>query len=108
MYHEITYEQIKRQRRRRIAICIIVALVCVAVTYTIFVAQTWVERQEAYTLRESVLNTARYCCAVEGSYPSTIQHLEDNYGLIINHTDYVINYEWLGDNVAPNVVVTPR
>ena len=33
------------------------------------------------------------CCAVEGSCPSAIGHLEEHYSLAVNHSDYVILYE---------------
>ena len=36
------------------------------------------------------------------------RHLENDYGLVINHNDYVVSYEWFADNVLPTVVVTPR
>ena len=48
------------------------------------------------------------CCAIEGSYPSSLEHLEESYGLTINHDDYVITYECFADNIMPSVVVTPR
>ena len=60
------------------------------------------------SVRESVLNAAKQCCAVEGSYPASLNHLEKNYGLVINHNDYVVSYEWFADNVLPSVVVTAR
>lgn len=70
--------------------------------------QTNARVQGAASLRETILNSAKQCCAVEGSYPSSLAHLEDVYGLTINHDDYVITYEWFADNVPPSVVVVPR
>ena len=48
------------------------------------------------------------CCAIEGSYPASLQHLEDSYGLAINHDEYIVTYEAFADNVVPSVVVVPR
>ena len=64
--------------------------------------------QGAVALRDSILASAKQCCAIEGSYPSSLEHLEESYGLTINHDDYVITYECFADNVMPSVVVTPR
>jgi hypothetical protein len=55
-----------------------------------------------------VIEASKQCCAIEGSYPSSLEHLEQYYGLVINHNDYVVSYEWLGDNILPSVVVTAR
>ena len=71
-------------------------------------AQVSAREQATLSVRESVLNAAKQCCAVEGSYPSSIEHLEKYYGLVINHSDYVVSYEWFADNVLPSVVVTAR
>jgi hypothetical protein len=54
------------------------------------------------------MSAAVRCCAIEGSYPLTLKHLEESYGLKINHRDYIITYEAYASNVAPSVVVVPR
>ena len=108
MYHELTYEQVKRRRAKRLLIVVFVVVISIATVFAVIVAQASAKEQGAYSLRESVLNAAKQCCAVEGSYPTTLQHLEDYYGLTINHDDYVVSYEWFADNVLPSVVVTPR
>ena len=108
MYHELTYRQQKMRRARRIATFIVIVAVVVALFFAVNIAQASAREQAALSLRESVLNAAKQCCAVEGSYPSTLEHLEANYGLTINHDDYVVSYEWFADNVLPSVVVTAR
>lgn len=108
MYHELTYEQIKRRRAKRLATAIIVVALAVLVVFAAINAQASAREQAAMSVRESVLNAAKQCCAVEGSYPSTLEHLEKNYGLVINRNDYVVSYEWFADNVLPSVVVTAR
>jgi hypothetical protein len=54
------------------------------------------------------MNAAIRCCAIEGSYPLSLSRLEEDYGLRINHDDYVITYEAYASNMAPSVVVVPR
>ena len=104
----MTYEQIKRRRAQRLATAIIVIALAVLAVFAAITAQASAREQAAMSVRESVLNAAKQCCAVEGSYPSTLEHLEKNYGLVINRNDYVVSYEWFADNVLPSVVVTAR
>lgn len=108
LFHEMTYSQIKRRRITRVLTAVVIVAAAVALYFTISFAQTSARDQAAMSLRESVLNAAKQCCAVEGSYPSSLEHLESEYGLTINHNDYVVSYEWFADNVLPSVVVTAR
>ena len=108
MYHERTTEQLIRARahRRLAVICaVILAIACfiggMTVSHTL-------QEQGAASIRAAVLNTAKQCAAIEGAYPSNLQYLEDEYGLAINHDDYVVTYEIYAANVLPTVVVTPR
>ena len=108
MFHELTYEQQRRNRRRRIVRIAFIVAVFIACALMALGAQVQARDQAAVSVRESVLNAAKQCCAVEGSYPSTIEHLEKNYGLVVNRNDYVVSYEWFADNVLPSVVVSAR
>lgn len=108
MYHEVTYAIARKRKIMRIVTIVIVAVLAVAVFIGVNAAQARAREQAVFSVRESVLDAAKQCCAVEGSYPSTLSHLEDEYGLVINHEDYVIKYEWFADNVLPSVVVTVR
>ena len=105
MYHELTYKEISRRRRSRI----IVAIVCVALFAVLvlgFAASADISRRQAVTtMREAVITAAQQCAAIEGSYPSSLAHLETHYGLIIHHEDYLVKYEWLADNIPPSVTV---
>lgn len=62
--------------------------------------------QGAVALRDTVLQTAMQCFAIEGAYPQTLAYLEDNYGLTVNHDAYAVTYEAFASNMMPSVVVT--
>lgn len=64
--------------------------------------------QGEVSVRNAILDSAKQCCAVEGSYPSTLSYLENNYGLVINRSDYAITYDMFADNVMPDVVVLAK
>lgn len=108
MYHEVTYDQARQHKIKVIALAVLAVALLVIAIYAAMIAQAHAREQAAVSVRESVLNAAKQCCAVEGSYPSSLAHLESNYGLVINHDDYVVSYEWFADNVLPSVVVTAR
>lgn len=108
MYHEITTRDKARKRRNRmIAVILACALVGILVVALHFV-RMGAREQGAVAMRKSIMDAALRCCAIEGSYPLTLSHLEESYGLRINHNDYIITYEAYATNMAPSVVVIPR
>lgn len=106
MYHERTYEEISRQTRRRVVIAIIALVLCVVVALAVQASVRISRAQAVASVQESVVTAAMQCAAVEGSYPSSLAHLEDHYGLVIDHDHYLVYYEWVGDNIPPTVTVT--
>lgn len=64
--------------------------------------------QGAVTLRQTVLDSAMQCLALEGAYPPTLEYLEREYGLVINRDDYVVTYVAYASNVMPSVQVVVR
>ena len=108
MYHEVTHKERQARLVRRVAAVVVVIALAVALFVTQGLAQASAREQAAVSLRESVLSAAKQCCAVEGAYPSSLAHLEEHYGLTINHDDFIVNYEWFADNVLPAVVVVTR
>lgn len=108
MYHERTQAEQRRQRTRRIVVALVCLLVLAALAVGIVALRDNARAQGAVSIRESVLACAMQCYAIEGSYPSSLAHLEDVYGLTINHDEYVVNYEWFADNIPPSVAVIAR
>ncbi|MCI8468907.1 MAG: hypothetical protein HFJ75_05400 [Eggerthellaceae bacterium] len=108
MYHEKSYRDLRRRRRRRVTALVVACLVVVAVVIGFGTVQQSLREQGAAAVRDAVLDSAMQCCAIEGSYPSSLDYLEQEYGLRVNHDDYVITYEAFAGNVMPSVVVVPR
>ena len=98
-----------RRNRRRWPRALAVVAVVVALALAAWPAVADALREQgAASVRDAVLRAAAQCCAVEGSYPHTLRHLEEHYGLSVNHDDYVVLYEAYASNVTPSVVVMPR
>lgn len=108
MYHEVTYEEIAHRKKVRIILAVVVILLCALIALSVSISAEVSRKQATSSVRESIVTAALQCAAVEGSYPSSLSHLEQHYGLTINHNDYIINYEWLADNIPPSVTVTAR
>lgn len=90
-------------------ILVILAIVAVVAAWTYLgVAANVAVEQGAVTLRQTVLDSAMQCLALEGAYPSTLEYLEENYGLVVNDKDYVVTYVAYASNVMPSVQVVVR
>ena len=59
------------------------------------------------TLEKAIRRAVVQCYAIEGMYPPSIDYLEKNYGLIIDHENYEVYYEVFASNILPNIVVVP-
>lgn len=108
MFHEVTYAEAARRRRRHAIAAAVVAVVAAALLVIGLAAKANARAQGAAAMRESILNAAKQCAAIEGTYPSDLGHLEEHYGLAINRDDYIVTYECFADNIVPSVVVAPR
>lgn len=108
MYSEPTKEQRIKKRNRIIAVIAVVCALAVALTIAVNMIFSSAREQGAVSIRNTILNAAMQCAAIEGSFPENLSYLEDNYDLRVNHDDYVVIYEVLGSNVLPSIVVVPR
>lgn len=108
MYTEPTEQQRKKSRQRIIAVVVIVCACAVALVVALNAIFANAREQGAASIKNTILNAAMQCAAVEGSFPNNIAYLEEHYDLRVNHDDYVIIYEVLGSNVLPSIVVVPR
>lgn len=108
MYTEPTVEQRRASRRKIIAVVVVICACAVALVIALNTVFSNAREQGAASIKNTILNAAMQCAAVEGSFPNNIAYLEEHYDLRVNHDDYVIIYEVLGSNVLPSIVVIPR
>jgi len=57
------------------------------------------------TLETAVRRAVVQCYAIEGMYPPNIEYLEKNYGLIVDHNNYIVHYEVFASNVLPDISI---
>ncbi len=108
MFHELTDSELARRKRMRIIVACVVVAACIVAVALFSAMQANAKEQSAVAIHDAIMDSAKQCCAIEGNYPSSLEYLEQNYGLTINHDDYVISYESFAGNIMPIVVVTPR
>lgn len=66
------------------------------------------DKQQKETLKqvEDAVNKAVISCySIEGKYPATVEYIEENYGLQIDHERYHVFYEIFADNIKPEITV---
>lgn len=108
MYHELSERQRARRSVKRIFSVLLVIVLCAAVVVGFTSVNKNLREQGEASVRNAILNSAKQCCAIEGSYPSSVAYLEENYGLVINRNNYTVTYEIFASNVMPSVVVTAK
>jgi hypothetical protein len=64
--------------------------------------------QEKAILGSALDRSITQCYALEGTYPSSLTYLEDNYGLTYDHERYFIDYQYIGDNLRPDTTIIER
>ena len=99
MYHE-------KPRQRKVPLASLVPVVAVAAAAG--QVSRDMDAQAAAALKDSVVQAAVQCYAVEGAYPESVDYLEQNYGLHINHKRYIVSYSAFASNVMPDVQVLEK
>jgi len=67
-----------------------------------------IENEGLIYLNKSIEVSINSCYGTEGKYPSNLEYLIDNYGLVINENKYIVYYETFGSNIRPNIKVIKR
>ncbi len=62
-------------------------------------------KESKNTLETAVRRAVVQCYAIEGMYPPDIEYLEKNYGLMIDHNNYIIHYEVFASNILPDISI---
>lgn len=73
--------------------------------YSVENARTAGEEERFDILADAIVRSAVQCYAIEGFYPPSIEYLEDNYGLVVDHDKYVVSYSIFASNIMPDVEV---
>jgi hypothetical protein len=61
------------------------------------------DQEEMKIVREAIIRATVECYSLESRYPPSLDYLEENYGLALNHDKYVIHYRVIGKNIMPDI-----
>lgn len=93
----------------RILLPLLLAIVLAALFLYGFNSVSRSTEEEQVVMTERAIRKALVnCYAVEGVYPEELSYLEEHYGLIIDHDAFVIDYQTIGSNIRPAVLVVRR
>lgn len=92
--------------RKEIAIILLMVLLLAGVYMLVTRVDTANSGAQTQFVYDAVQNAALTCYAVEGTYPSDIEYLRENYGLAYDTNRYMVYYDTFGVNVVPEIYVT--
>ena len=64
--------------------------------------------EQAKRLEMSIRRSVAQCYAVEGTYPPSLEYLEEHYGLIYDTNLFYVDYTAIGSNIMPDITILPR
>lgn len=64
--------------------------------------------EQTAMIRSAVSSALVTCYAVEGSYPSDVEYLRQNYGLAYDTERYLVTIDAFASNIMPDVRVLVR
>ncbi len=65
------------------------------------------QAEQLKSAQQAVRRAVVQCYALEGQYPPNIEYLEQNYGLSVDRSKYVVHYQMFASNLLPEVSVFP-
>ncbi len=57
------------------------------------------------SLETALRRSISQCYAVEGAYPPSVDYLVDHYGLTYDSSTFLVDYDYYGGNLLPEVTV---
>lgn len=98
--------EIKKNPPHSLLACAAVCLaLLVLVMFAVFRTDALREQEQQDLLCNAVNQAVVNCYAIEGTYPASLAHLEQYYGLTVDQEKYLVTYEVFAENVRPNVRV---
>lgn len=81
---------------------LILAIICVS----IFNSQKAYDENQLGSIEKNIRKAVITCYSIEGYYPSDINYLKDNYGLVIDESSVNVFYQAVGSNIFPDIMVS--
>ena len=56
---------------------------------------------------QSIRRAAVQCYALEGVYPTSLDHLKEAYGVQVDESRFFVDYQYVASNLMPDITVLP-
>ena len=90
-----------------VTLCAFIVAAVVLFSLTQRVSES-VEAKSTRIAYQAIMRALITCYAAEGSFPASISHLEEHYGVVIDHDRYIVIYDIFASNVMPRVTLKRR
>lgn len=94
----------KRHRGQIISLLVFV-LVIVGVVMLINQTQSKASLEQMVLLQDALRNAAANCYAIEGRYPPTLDYMIEKYGVVVDYSRFIVNYDAFAENLMPEISV---
>ncbi len=95
-------------RKQRIVLMILSLFIVGILFYGVLNSQKEYNQNELERIESNIRKAAITCYSIEGFYPSDLDYLEENYGLVINDQEINVFYQVVGSNIFPDIMVTRK
>ena len=92
---------------RKLIPLLLTALVLWGVVVGASKTQEQAAEQAQKLTEESIRRAAVQCYALEGIYPVNLEYLMDHYGIRPDTSRFIIHYQFVADNLLPDISVIP-
>ena len=82
-------------------------LVMVMVVYGLRQTEESSSAESLRILEDSLRRAVVMSYAIEGRYPDSIEYIEENFGIYIDRTRFVVHYSIFAPNILPEIRVFP-
>ena len=108
MFHDHPKMSFRRKMTLAVVAAVVVVLLMLGAVGLYGLIDRDLNEQAAAALRQTVIDAAIQCYAVEGKYPESLDVLEQEYGVQINHARCIVTYDVFASNQLPDVTVLEK
>jgi hypothetical protein len=103
------FREKKPQTAPKLLLFIAAVALLIALVWNVVSSLDTSQREEGLKVnRDAVIRATVQCYSLEGRYPPSLEYLEQHYGLTLDRTKYVYNYQTIGENIMPNINLFPQ
>lgn len=99
------FEVKKRKQLNMVIQALVIILIFTGVIFASSKLSDRVNQDRREIIQDSINRYVVQCYALEGGYPHSLDYLEDNYTLVLDHSKYVYHYKFIGYNMMPEIAV---